>query len=350
MSDYMGQSNPDIVILHLSDLHFGPYLQGVSKIGEWSQFAPPHDFNLLQGMETKVIEILQKFKDRLIVTVTGDMTTAAEPPAYESVNNYLRDNPFVSSRIRVGLELHEIPIGIYIVPGNHDVWLYGNLLTRWKGYANRKDQYFKYFPDQLPNAYPLLINGNSITIYTLDTNRVGGVNPLNFTNVLGRGGVGKQQIGEIQTLHNNLRSSTFQGIPKDFNYGSSLKILLMHHHLELPSNIPDSIEQKLMRLYDAPSILNLLCEIGIHIILCGHQHFPYQIPNLQSPSYPNHSIFLSCAGSATQIDCDRNSFYCYEITNSHKCTYNLRVLLYEADAKNNDYFFKESSALTFVIT
>jgi len=345
----MSEPSADIVILHLSDLHFGLYLQGVSKIGEWSKFAAPHDFNLLQGMETKVIEIFQKYKERLIVAVTGDMTTAAEPPAYESVNNYLRDNPFVSSRLRVGLELYGIPNGIYVVPGNHDVWLYGNFFTRWKRYKNRKDQYFKYFPDQLPNAYPLLIDKTSLTIYTIDTNRVAGFNPLNVNNVLGRGEVGKEQIGEIQTLHNNLRSGTFQDIPKDFDYSSSLKIALMHHHLELPPNTPDSIEQKIMRLKDASPVLNLLSEIGVHIVLCGHQHFPYQIPNLQSPSYPNHSVFLSCAGSATQIDCDRNSFYSYEITNNHNGTYGLSVVLYEADAKNSDYFFKESSPSKFVI-
>ena len=241
----MVPSNPDIVILHLSDLHFGPYLQGVSKIGEWSSFAAPQDFNLLQGMETKVTEIFKKYKERLIVVVTGDMTTAAEPPAYESVNNYLRDNPFVSSKLRVGLELQEIEDKIYVVPGNHDVWLYGNWFSRWKGYAHRKDQYFKYFPEQLPNAYPLLINGISLTIYTIDTNRVGGFNPFNFKNVLGRGEVGKQQIGEIQTLHNNLRNGAFQGIPQGFDYNASLKVALMHHHLELPSDIPDNVEIKL---------------------------------------------------------------------------------------------------------
>jgi len=345
----MGQSNPDIVILHLSDLHFGPYLQGVSKIGEWSSFAAPHNFNLLQGMETKVTEIFRKHKERLIVVVTGDMTTAAEPPAYESVNNYLRDNPFVSSKLRVGLELQEIENKMYVVPGNHDIWLYGNWFSRWKRYTYRKDQYFKYFPEQLPNAYPLLINGISLTIYTIDTNRVGGFNPFNFKNVLGKGEVGKQQMGEIQVLHNNLRNGTFQNIPEGFDYNASLKVALMHHHLELPSNIPNDVEQKLLKLDDAKSILTLLCEIGVHIILCGHQHFPYQIPTLQSSNNPNHSIFLSCAGSATQIECKRNSFSCYEIIDNHNGTYNLRVLLYEADAKNNNYFFRESAPSTVTI-
>jgi hypothetical protein len=346
----MNYSNPDVVILHLSDFHFGPYLQGVSRIGEWSSFAPPHDFNLLQGMETivKVTKITEKYKDRLIVAVTGDMTTAAEPPAYESFNNYLRDNPFVSWRNRVGLELQKSRI--YIVPGNHDVWLYGNFFTRWEGYSNRRDQYFKYFPQQLPNAYPLFVNGTSITIYTIDTNRIESFNPFNFKNVLGRGKVGKTQIGEIQTLHNSLLQGTFENAPKDFDYASSLKIAIMHHHLGLPSNKSKDFEQKLLELGDATSVLNLLCEIKVHIVLCGHQHFPYHIPEVRSPSYNNRSVFLSCAGSATQIECKKNSFSYYEITNNHDGTYKLYYSVYEADAENKNYFFKESVRKTFEIS
>ena len=347
----MNHSTPDIVILHFSDLHFGPYLQGVSSIGEWSSIAASQDYNLLQGMETaiKVTEVIQNHKDRLVVAVTGDMTTAAEPPAYEAFNNYLRDNPFVSSKDRTGLELQEIHNRIYVVPGNHDVWLYGSWLTRWKGYSNRKDLYFKYFPERLPNAYPLLINGISITIYTIDTNRVDKFNPLNFKNVLGRGRVGKDQIGELQTLHRSLISGTLPETPPGFDYGSSLKIALMHHHLELPTNSANNIEQDLLRLEDAPSVLNLLCGMGVHVVLCGHEHFPYQIPDLKSPSFPNHSILLSCAGSATQIGCERNSFSIYEITKNPNRTYNIRLSLYEADAKNSNYFFRESVSKTFTI-
>lgn len=344
----MGQTNPDIAILHLSDLHFGPYLQGVTRIGEWSTFAAPHTFNLLQGMEIEVLKILQNHREHLIIAVTGDMTTAAEPPAYEAVNNYLRDKPFVSSWMRVGFELQQMKERMFVVPGNHDVWLYGNWFTRWKRYENRREQYLKYFPEQLPNVYPLLINGVSVTIYTIDTNRVTGFNPVNFTNVLGKGEVGKEQEAEIQTLHNNLLNGTFPKIPKDFNYASSLKIALMHHHLALPSNVPRDMEQKLLELKDAQSVLNLLCDIGVRTVLCGHQHFPYQIPRLQSSTNPGRSVFLSCAGSATQIDNDRNSFYIYKIWDNHNGSYTLDVLLHEANV-NNSYFFRESNPSTYTI-
>lgn len=346
----MSQTNPDIAVLHLSDLHFGPYLQGVSRIGEWSTFTAPHSFNLLQGMETNTPEFFRKYGDRLIVVVTGDMTTTAEPPAYEAVNNYLRDLPFVSSKLRVGLNLDKFRDRMYIVPGNHDVWLYGGFFTRWKRYTDRRDQYFKYFPERLPDAFPLVINGTSITLYTIDTNRVKRrINPFNFTNVLGRGEVGDEQIGELLALHTSLSRRRSKGLPEGFDYDSSLKIALMHHHLALPSSIPDSLQQKFLKLEDAPAVLHQLCGIGVRLVLCGHQHFPYQISDLQGEDNSGQSLFLSCAGSTSQLGCAKNSFYVYEITDKKDGTYQLNVLLYTADAENHNYRFILQDKKTFFI-
>jgi len=346
----MNQIKPDLAILHLSDLHFGPYLQGVSRIGEWSTIAAPHNYNLLLGMGINIPGFFRKYGDRLIVVVTGDITTAAEPPAYEAVNNYLRDFPFVGSDVRVGLKLHKIRDRMYIVPGNHDIWLYGGFFTRWKRFTNRRDEFLRYFREPLPNAYPRVINGMSVTLYTIDTNKVRKwINPLNFTNVLGRGEVGDEQIAELLALHANLSGKKPKDTLKDFQYGSSLKIALMHHHLALPPDIPDSLQQKLVELDDAQAVLNLLCGIGVRLVLCGHQHFPYQIPDLKTKNHPEHSLFLSCAGSTTQLGCDKNSFYVYEITDKHNGTYNLDVLPFTVDAKSSNYFFEPQDIKSFVI-
>lgn len=345
----MNPSGPSLVVLHLSDLHFGPYLQGVDPVGEWSAVAPPHSFNLLQGMEVRVREIVRKQKGRLIVVVTGDLTTAAEPPAYEAVNNYLRDNPFVSSLLRVGLELQEIRDRMFIVPGNHDVWLYGSFLSRWKKHVDRRAEYARYFPESLPNAYPLVIGEISVTVFTLDTNRVTSFNPFNFTNVLGRGEVGRAQIGQLQALHNSLANGSFGPPPAGFDYASSLKMVLMHHHLALPAGVPNNLAQELLELTDAPMILNALSDIGVRIVFCGHQHFPYQIPELRSSANPNDPVFLSCAGSATQLGMDVNSFTVYEIHHKANGTYALDVTLYTASPKQEKYFFKPSTPLPTVV-
>lgn len=346
----MSKQEPDVLIYHLSDLHFGPFLQGVSRIGEWSSFSAPHDYNLLQGMEIALDfnNVMEKYKDRLIVAITGDMTTAAEPPAYESVNNYIRDYPFVSSIHQVGLRINEKLKRIFFVPGNHDMWIYGNLFSRWKGYANRREQYNRYFPEPLPNAYPLMINGVSLTLFTIDTNRVTKINPLNFQNVLGRGEVGKSQSADLLMLHNQLKSGTLHDIPQGFNYESSLKIALMHHHLAMPSDYPKDHEQEFLKLKDADSVTTLLSEMGVQLVLCGHQHFPYQVPELKSSSHPANTIFLSCAGSTTQIECNRNSFSTYEICKGSN-KFSLHLTVYEADACKSSYFFKKTTVVDYTI-
>jgi 3',5'-cyclic AMP phosphodiesterase CpdA len=344
----MSRQEPDLLICHVSDLHFGPFLQGVSRIGEWSSIAAPHDYYMLNGMEAALGRILtdDKYNDRLIVAVTGDMTTAAEPPAYESVNNYIRDNPFVASDHRIGLRLSEKLTRIYFVPGNHDMWLYGSLLTRWKNNPDRRDQYCRYFPERLPNAYPLVVNGLSITIFTLDTNRVTKVNWFNFKNVLGRGEVGKAQIADLNMLDNELTTKKSK-VPEGFDYEGSLKIALMHHHLALPANIPDDLEQKFLQLEDAELVTNALCNIGIDLVLCGHQHFPYQIPELTSSSQTGHKIFLSCAGSATQLQCACNSFTTYEIR-KRDVGFSLHLNAYKADA-SVDARFRTDGGQDYII-
>lgn len=292
-------------------------------------------------METKIYEIINQYNN-LLVVVTGDITTAAEPPAYEQVNNYLRDYPFISYKLRTGLELERNNgDNLFVVPGNHDMWLYGGWFTKWKRYSNRREIYMKYFPQNLPHAYPLFINGISVTIYAIDTNCVKGFNPLNFKNVLGKGEVSKEQITAIYALHNNLLRNEYK-VPKDFDYRSSLKIAIMHHHLALPKENPDNIEQKLLKLSDAQNVLNLLSQVGVHMVLCGHQHFPYQIPDLKASDESERSIFLSCAGSASQMDSGINSFSVYEIKRNDAKTLQLRVLVYSCSSKNEDYDFKKS--------
>lgn len=343
----MKQAAYELEILHLSDLHFGPYLQGVANNGEWSRLAPTHSFNLLQGLESKVSDLLRN-KEKLLVLVTGDMTTAAEPPAYEAVNNYLRDNPFVSDSLRVGLSLHEIRDRFFVVPGNHDIWLYGPWLTKWKRYTNRRQQYYKYFPEQFPIAHTLKVGETSVTIFAIDTNDLKGFNFLNFKNVLGKGEIGKDQIAALQTIHTRLQTGTYAGTPSGFNYQSSLKIVMMHHHLALPRCATNTLENKLLELKDASAGLNLFCEMGIHMVLCGHQHFPFLIPELNCDAQSNKKVFFSCAGSATQLNCNQNSFCVYRI-HSEDGVYNLEYCLYSAKTETNSFSFRPSEPSSYRI-
>jgi hypothetical protein len=332
----------------MSDLHFGPYLQQTERIGEWSGFAAPHHYRLLIGMDGVIKKISRRFRDRLFVVVTGDLTTAAEPPAYMAVNNYLRDYPFVSSSLRMGLDLSkDLNERVLFVPGNHDGWIYGKWLTKWKKRSDRREEYKKYFPEQLPNIYPYIINSVPVAFYTLDSNQVTSfLNPCNFTNVLGKGEVGQDQMATLQVIENKMDELE---LPKGYHYGTSLKIALMHHHLGLPEDVPRDLSQKMLELHDSHAVKNLFLSLGIRLVLCGHQHFPYQLPHITTPEQPGRSLFLSCAGSATQMGCDQNSFYVYQLYKNGPKQYHLDSVLYTADAKNDDYIFREHDPVRFEI-
>ena len=116
----------------------------------------------------------------------------------------------------------------------------------------------------------------------------------------------------------------------------------MHHHLKLPSNMPADPKQDILKLEDADDVFRVLSDINVRMVLCGHQHFPFIIP----PKGTN-DIFLSCAGSATQLDCSVNSFFVYEISKNPGDTYSLSVSRHEKTA--DGFFFKEMPSQAFTI-
>jgi 3',5'-cyclic AMP phosphodiesterase CpdA len=308
---------PDALIIHLSDLHFSGYLQNVDNIGEWSQFARTHDFLVLQEMESIILHHLRQYQDRVIVVITGDLTTAAEPPAYEILTTYLFGKVWISGNKKVGLGLHdEFKLGdrVLVVPGNHDAWLrltgLARRLTRWKQHSDRRQLFRDYFGLQ-PQVVPLVVNGVSFVFYLLDSNELLAttLNPFNARNALGRGRVGKAQIGKMLAMHNQLANGNVAG-PAGFDFKSAVRIGVLHHHPAVPDGLPGKVEQRLLRLQDAGDVTALFHEqLKTHLVLCGHQHFPYLYPD---PA--KGTPWLSCAGTATQHESRVNSFKLYWVS------------------------------------
>ncbi len=306
--------NPDAVVLHLSDLHFSGYLQNVHGEGEWSKFARPHDFGLLLEVESHVRPLLERWHERTIVVVTGDLTTAAEPPAYEIAATYLRGMVWVNDRTKVGLALvdqYHMEERLLVVPGNHDTWLYGPLFTQWRRYSDRRALYRQYFARTYERlVYPLVAGGISFLFFLLDSNEVQAFNPLNCRNVLGQGRVGLPQIRQVQADYNQFGTSSTKR-PDGFDLGSAVRIGVLHHHPALPEGHPDSLGGRLLELQDAEDVMALFRHpLEARLVLCGHQHYPYVCPSGPADEgWPR----VSCAGSATQRERSINSFKVYWI-------------------------------------
>ena len=344
------RARPDFVIFHISDLHFGDFLQGTKNSGEGTPFSPPHSFNYLLSLETLFRKLHLKYKDRLLVVITGDLTNSSEPTSFQQIYNFIFRKVNISDTERVGFDLADLGVKAIVVPGNHDVWFDRGLLFRWRRFAYRLEDFRKFFPTRLPNIVPLVNGTSSLTIASLDSNRIGTfINPYNFANVLGMGEVGRDQLAQLQAIHNSIINGTYPNVPKGYSYENSLRIALIHHHIQLPEIVSPTFKHKMLRLKDAPEVQNALCLTGTHMVLCGHQHFPFQIPKLISPQYPNQPLFLSCAGSPSQLGCSTKSLFLYEIYDRHNGFFRVNSMGYAARESDRDYQFRLQDERSFII-
>jgi hypothetical protein len=109
----------------------------------------------------------------------------------------------------------------------------------------------------------------------------------------------------LRNIKASLEKRQIPNLPTDFDYRTSFKIALMHHHISLPYKQPPEIH--FFKLKDADNVIKVFGEIGIDMILCGHQHHPYH----GSVAYNMRSMRFSCAGSTTKFDESVNSFKVY---------------------------------------
>lgn len=302
--------SPDAVILHLSDLHFVGYLENTSLHPLSPPHQPkPHNFDVLSQLESIVKDVLRPLSDRAVVVVSGDLTTAGDPPAFEVVSTYLRGHMWLSRETKVGLNLldqYKLNGRLLVVPGNHDFWY---------GFGDRKatyNQFFGYLDQSInPAIYPMLIGGISFLFILFDSNQVISRNPGNVLNALGWGRIGDDQMRRVKFEFGS--REFLKKVPNGFDIEGALKIAVMHHHLALPTDRPQDWYAPFLEMEDAPSVINDLRDFfGVRLVLCGHRHFPFQL-NL-SPS-TSAKMPLSCAGTASELNPAHqiNSFKIYWI-------------------------------------
>jgi len=275
---------------------------------------------------------LNQFDRKLLVVVTGDITAAGERPSYEAAATWLWGRTYMRGMPGFGLDLYHRGIEVFAVPGNHDIWLKKSSRTL----------FHQFFSHDIPGAFPLHLGGTPVVIYTLDSNRLQRSDPYNFLNlrnVLGAGRIGRDQLCELMSLHHYLAMGNSKGLGSDFDFRGSLKIALMHHHLALPGSKPEGLEERLSILIDAKRVQSCLSEIGVHLVLCGHQHYPYSI-SLEEKRSERGPIMLSCAGTSSQVDALKNSFCVYYINRIADGDYSIKRLVYEASGIEHQFVFQ----------
>jgi 3',5'-cyclic AMP phosphodiesterase CpdA len=202
-------------VLHVSDLHFG-------------KPAVPEQ---IEAIEAVIQE--EKFD---VVAISGDLSQRARSGEFQRARAFIRHAQLVSKTI--------------VVPGNHDVkWWRAPLEigNHRRLYAN----YRKYIDEELepvlriPGAtFVGLLTAHGVSRHTLTWNL--------------------RDIGVIGALHKaqiERAAQEFEKSPPD-----DWRIIVMHHN---------PVKGELSRrhgLRNTPRVLGAFADLGVHAVLCGHDH------------------------------------------------------------------------------
>lgn len=285
-------------LLHLSDIHFGPYCRYLSPVP-----ATPHLASEVAA--DKLMETLEEHNLNSginAIVFSGDFSWENKGDEFETAAQFVTK---ISSRL--GLPL----TNVVLVPGNHDItWsapIPGNpkkyqFLIRElaeSGYRKFYDLVFgrepKYFLTDMK-----MFRDSKVVIVGLNSCR------LHAKYDAGLGYVGTDQLA---TAMAELCEDTTYGSTREF-----IRIAVLHHHL-LPMHDLDLADldnppskRKFTLTVDARTVLDQLLLNDFSLVLHGHQHMPFcaverrlaisRVPNpLLLPEPVDASIVVSAAGS-----------------------------------------------------
>ena len=225
-------------VLHVSDLHFG-------------KPAVPEQIEAIEAVIQR-----EKFD---VVAISGDLSQRARSGEFQRARAFIRHAELVSRTI--------------VVPGNHDVkW--------WRApfeIGNHKRLYLnyrKYIDEELepvlriPGAtFVGLLTAHGVSRHTLTWN--------------------VRDIGVIGALHKTQierAAQEFEKSPPD-----DWRVIVMHHN-----PVKGELSQR-HGLRNTPRILGAFADIGVHAVLCGHDH-------QEAVHYIEHTkrgIVISTAGTVS---------------------------------------------------
>jgi 3',5'-cyclic AMP phosphodiesterase CpdA len=206
--------NP-VRILHVSDLHFGR----------------PVDSTMIEAIEDHIA------KDGYdVVAISGDVSQRARAGEFQRARVFMRDAARVSQ--------------VIVVPGNHDVaWWRSPMMIR--GSKTIYEPYLRYVSHELEPV--LRVPG--ATFVGLNTSQ--GVSGRTLTWRLRDISI----IGDLRRSQIDRAAAEFEASPK-----GDARVIVMHHN-----PVRGELSQR-HGLKNTPKILGAFAQIGVDVVLCGHDH------------------------------------------------------------------------------
>jgi len=277
------QESQQVRLLHLSDLHFSEHADNEAENA-------CHSVPLLQGLQRAVNGM--SF-DRALVS--GDITDRGNVDAFLRARDFLVREYAIRGGQTVGLKLDNSILRM--VPGNHDAFnttMNGDWATRWQ---RSLENYHAAFPEQ-----KLLEEGCSydwierdgwgLYIAYADTCLLGDPDepeteaPGILADKIAKGRLLRGQAKQLLKWYDlgmsgKLSKPNSGGTISASLFSRSFKILMMHHYVFEPKNLPS---EYLMRLCNRFDVFRNIALADFDALLCGHKH----IPEFRRHTYGHH--------------------------------------------------------------
>lgn len=298
---------PQLVIFHLSDIHFGRN----------HRFQPDPDaagtVPLDRGFPSlfeKLKEDLQSFEalhadgtpPQLAVCITGDLTQTASHSEFREAESFIRglaDTPLFGGKLGLSRVL--------CIPGNHDLKYDEHAVgPRWTEYAEFYKRLFNTHLDrEHPEDFAQLIESPDLAgCIFLCINSAASVVKNDVEAKRGR--IDQTQLQKIDNLLRRVPAAELQ---------HSLKIALIHHH---PILIPDLVEagSNYDAIYNSGLLLSKLRAYGFQLVLHGHKHFPVTFSDDSRSAYSSSDpipMVVAAGGSigSRALPSARSAVNCY---------------------------------------
>lgn len=278
-------------LIHISDLHFGRAFSK-SRLRE-KAFSPfgvcVHSYQASRALALRIGQIVRNRTARQVptcVVVTGDLTRSGDGEEFLVASTFLRSAHSTGAGRGVGLllgefqqEIHPTKPGLFVVPGNHDIW------------SRRKPDALGTYKHNFPGAFPtecrVTTRSRPVVLYGLDSTQ-----NTALRHKLARGRIPPEQLEAVYDLLTERVDS------------GGIQIVCLHHPLDDPRH--DASDPS-MELDNRVSIARGLVRAGADLVLAGHLHRFYARMQL-SPEVPARAT----AGSSTQRTSEAN-FVLYDV-------------------------------------
>lgn len=307
--------------LHISDLHFSEELTEKGR-SLWPKVLHyglnSHSFGKVDALSAKVAELILIGSKPDVLIATGDITTNGSETSLGTAIEFIR-----SEEIRRGKSNRLVTEGLnydekssLIIPGNHDRYADPRLLPLQQPNRLLEEKFnigyaYPYVVGFRQGDYRQDINYPALLFFIFDSTSTEFAEGQNPVYKIARGFISEAEcrwlVRQVENIRINKEARGIDGEPLVVDYDASIRIALLHHHPI--SDLGSESDGKWTLMENSLSFIKACSEVGIDVVLFGHQHrAKYHLMRTASNSHGTHFFCCPSTSEFSEID---NGFYMF---------------------------------------